>query len=612
MSFTLVSSISPQYHPSTSTYSSQSPMNPEMIQAVDQLHQNQYLHPDEEAHRRRAVEAVEGLSCLASQHHRSEYNRMKWGESGAPLYYVPLSIQLPAHVSEIMQRQAAFEAHCSKSSQARHARQLAQDSANNSDIGLLMRGPNGVDRPLEEEEGLEGVLVDDGLTQDEKDNGTTAALVGNDILNQAAHPTSEAASISTAEVGKSTTPVEEQISQAMQDSLLPAHRANPTSDHTKEVRAQAAPLASGHVFTSIEIGRQEYMRKATIEGGEFGPASMGTQGQGQGQLAGQSVKTSNTHPINISIVVPPDYIHYLEPLLHLVDPPSINPPFPSSASHQTFLLPPLLDLHYLSQTNPAIDSAPPILLSSVPPEHCIPNSPASLSTHPDVQSQKEAKPDHVGNFLLSSCPGKKVRLQGPVKGRGAICRDLRVDLERIKGLGVGCIICCLDDDELGYLGAPIHEYENTARAIGLEVMRIPMPEGLTPTSLSQFDAQISSIVTRYTLRGINVLAHCRGGVGRAGLVASSWAIKMGLVSSSCHLVSSSPNSRYSSKRSFGPGGGEYTSADLEITEKVISLVRRRRSVKAIETYEQVRWLVDYVRWLRIEGAVCKVARVWRD
>jgi hypothetical protein len=46
----------------------------------------------------------------------------------------------------------------------------------------------------------------------------------------------------------------------------------------------------------------------------------------------------------------------------------------------------------------------------------------------------------IGNLLLSSCPGKKVRLDGPVRGRSAICRDLKSDLARIKEMGVGCVI----------------------------------------------------------------------------------------------------------------------------------------------------------------------------
>jgi len=37
---------------------------------------------------------------------------------------------------------------------------------------------------------------------------------------------------------------------------------------------------------------------------------------------------------------------------------------------------------------------------------------------------------------------------------------------------------------------------------------------------------------------------------------------------------------------------------IAFVEKVIALVRRRRSMKAIETYEQVEFLVDYVDHLR--------------
>jgi hypothetical protein len=41
----------------------------------------------------------------------------------------------------------------------------------------------------------------------------------------------------------------------------------------------------------------------------------------------------------------------------------------------------------------------------------------------------------------------KVRLTGPVRGRGAIYRDLKQDLRRIKALGIGCIVWCA---KIGY------------------------------------------------------------------------------------------------------------------------------------------------------------------
>jgi hypothetical protein len=47
---------------------------------------------------------------------------------------------------------------------------------------------------------------------------------------------------------------------------------------------------------------------------------------------------------------------------------------------------------------------------------------------------------HRGNLALSSCPGKKVRLSGPVKGRASISRDLDLDLDRMKSLGIAMIV----------------------------------------------------------------------------------------------------------------------------------------------------------------------------
>ncbi|KAG9062764.1 hypothetical protein KI688_005070 [Linnemannia hyalina] len=40
-----------------------------------------------------------------------------------------------------------------------------------------------------------------------------------------------------------------------------------------------------------------------------------------------------------------------------------------------------------------------------------------------------------GNLGLSSCPGKKVRLDGPVNGRAKIVRDLDMDFNRLNMLG---------------------------------------------------------------------------------------------------------------------------------------------------------------------------------
>ena len=40
---------------------------------------------------------------------------------------------------------------------------------------------------------------------------------------------------------------------------------------------------------------------------------------------------------------------------------------------------------------------------------------------------------------------------------------------------------------------------------------------------------------------------------------------------------------------------------VRLVERVIFLLRRRRSAKAIETYEQVRFMVDYAEFLRAKA-----------
>lgn len=164
-----------------------------------------------------------------------------------------------------------------------------------------------------------------------------------------------------------------------------------------------------------------------------------------------------------------------------------------------------------------------------------------------------------------------------------MCRNLEMDLKRMKDLGIRCVVCCLDDEELEFLGASWSEYSHAAEEVGLDVLRIPIPEGFAPLSPFILDTHLSRLIKNYTLRGIPILVHCRGGVGRAGLVACCWALKLGL----CGWIETG---------AVAPG--QVRRDTLQLVERVIGTIRRRRSVKAIETYEQVRFLVDFVDFLR--------------
>ncbi|KAI8072129.1 protein-tyrosine phosphatase-like protein [Gilbertella persicaria] len=164
-----------------------------------------------------------------------------------------------------------------------------------------------------------------------------------------------------------------------------------------------------------------------------------------------------------------------------------------------------------------------------------------------------------GNLCLSSCPGKKVRLTGPIRGRAAINRDLDLDFKRMKSFGITMVVCCLDDKELELLGAPWPDYERTAKTHDFKILRLPMLEGGCPKTLSEVHNVVKKVNVEIS-QGHHVLAHCRGGVGRAGLFAGCWLLENLL----CKSV-----------------------------ERTVSLLRERRSAKAIETYAQAEYLIRY-------------------
>ncbi|KAH7339744.1 hypothetical protein B0J17DRAFT_373194 [Rhizoctonia solani] len=277
-------------------------------------------------------------------------------------------------------------------------------------------------------------------------------------------------------------------------------------------------------------------------------------------------------------------------------------------------------------SHPKIHLPAPIVLPTLPlpPPSVIPPPPPNLNPPPPSPSVVHNRPI-LGNLYLSSCPGKKVRLHGAthIKGRGAICRDLRADLERIKQTGVFLVVCCLDDEELEFLGSPWHEYQRYAREIGLDVLRLPMPEGLCPLSVQTMSEHMDQIIRDYTLAGRHVLVHCRGGVGRAGLVACVWMLKLGI----CGLPQSKQQQESTAQQAAITDSVDTVQTtnvrepvirdpttqtppehlmherkvprdSLELLERVVYIIRRQRSVKAIETYEQVRFLLEFIEYLK--------------
>jgi protein-tyrosine phosphatase len=201
----------------------------------------------------------------------------------------------------------------------------------------------------------------------------------------------------------------------------------------------------------------------------------------------------------------------------------------------------------------------------------------------------------------------------------------------VRGLVCSFDYSCLDDEELRYLGAPWEEYSSVADGLSLDILRfvlhiscpqrsvthsipslnifsIPVPEGLAPADVKMLDEHLTRLIETYTLRGVAILVHCRGGVGRAGLIACCWALKLGL----CGWIETQPgrSSRLSftapedlSQMSLMEKAVGVRRDTIQLVERVITFVRKRRSAKAIETFEQVKFLVEYVEFLRRGASV---------
>ncbi|KAL2918538.1 hypothetical protein HK105_201939 [Polyrhizophydium stewartii] len=251
----------------------------------------------------------------------------------------------------------------------------------------------------------------------------------------------------------------------------------------------------------------------------------------------------------------------LSPLLS-----STSPPSPSMSSLPSPLLPSPSAMSGSSPQMQLLSPSPTMREASLPTFAAPAAREARRSSLP-LQAPAQAQAvRHIvhGNFCLSSCPGKKVRVTtGPVNGRAAVCRDLAADFDRIASVGIRALVCCLDDNELRFLGSPWPLYVSEAHKRGITVIRIPIVEGQAPSSPFEVDCVLRH-VDSLIANGAHVLCHCRGGIGRAGLLACCFLIRKGYC----------------------------TSADT-----AIRYVRKRRSPKAIETAEQEEFIDMYAQWI---------------
>lgn len=130
----------------------------------------------------------------------------------------------------------------------------------------------------------------------------------------------------------------------------------------------------------------------------------------------------------------------------------------------------------------------------------------------------------TNSFGICAAPGKNL-----AKGRDGRThkRDIAVDVKYFREVvGIDVIICLLNKYELRTIGVDLDKYQQACTENNVQLIVYPIVEmGIPAHSHQEFDATIVSLIIETINNKKKVICHCRGGIGRAGTVASCTLIK---------------------------------------------------------------------------------------
>ncbi len=127
-----------------------------------------------------------------------------------------------------------------------------------------------------------------------------------------------------------------------------------------------------------------------------------------------------------------------------------------------------------------------------------------------------------GKVGITMAPGKRGEA---LYAGGRWERDLTTDLDHlVSAHGAGLLVCLLEDHELAIIGAPALIEEAQRR---MRVLRLPIPDGGVLPDPAPVHALVAHIEAA-ARAGVNVVVHCRGGLGRAGTIGGCYLRQRGL------------------------------------------------------------------------------------
>jgi ADP-ribosylglycohydrolase/protein-tyrosine phosphatase len=128
----------------------------------------------------------------------------------------------------------------------------------------------------------------------------------------------------------------------------------------------------------------------------------------------------------------------------------------------------------------------------------------------------------AGVVGITLCPGK----QGDSVFGAGWARDLEADIEVIRSWGAAAVVTLIEDHEFDLLG--VEALPAAVTAAGIEWHHLPITDVSVPDQRFELRWPLAWSRLRPRLAtGERVLVHCRGGLGRAGMIASRLLVEFG-------------------------------------------------------------------------------------
>ena len=143
-------------------------------------------------------------------------------------------------------------------------------------------------------------------------------------------------------------------------------------------------------------------------------------------------------------------------------------------------------------------------------------------THPLQIAEVRGSAAH-GRIGITFCPGK----HDSFAHTGAWERDLGIDLDAIAAWGAKLVLTLVEPAELVALKVPQLGHEVKQR--GIEWRHLPIADFSVPgKKFEEAWVEQGHEIREMLRRGEDVLVHCKGGLGRAGMIAARLLVELGM------------------------------------------------------------------------------------